>query len=285
MTDHPNRSLERGFLSDEERAISAAFLEAGYVVLNAADRDALDRVRETAARALRAALAEDGVAAESNAIEHLFEQLHERLSVETLNAVRIATFEAMNADPDFRRNLFHAARPWIECLAGSELAMQRRVNLSIQYPGDDSALLPVHADVLNGDSPFEIVQWVPLVDCAGTKSMFLFPPALSADVLLRIAREGIGDPNDLVARHADEIDWIEAPYGTIVLFDQTLLHGNVVNRESQTRVSLNCRYKGLFTPYSDKLLGEFFEPITLRAASRIGLDHRFPAVFGPEGTT
>ena len=43
--------------------------------------------------------------------------------------------------------------------------MQMRVNLSIQLPRDKSSLLPVHSDVWSGDSPFETVVWLPLVDC------------------------------------------------------------------------------------------------------------------------
>ena len=54
--------------------------------------------------------------------------------------------------------------------------MQNSINLSIQFPGDDSSLLPVHSDVWSGDSPYEIVVWLPLVDCYKTKSMFLLPP-------------------------------------------------------------------------------------------------------------
>ncbi|EMJ37439.1 hypothetical protein LEP1GSC079_0286 [Leptospira interrogans str. FPW1039] len=41
---------------------------------------------------------------------------------------------------------------------------------------------------------------------------------------------------------------------------------------------MNCRFKSVFTPYGDKKLGEFFEPITLRAASKIGMEYRFPKV-------
>ena len=55
--------------------------------------------------------------------------------------------------------------------------MQMRVNLSIQLPRDKSSLLPVHSDVWSGDSPFETVVWLPLVDCFKTKSMFILPPA------------------------------------------------------------------------------------------------------------
>jgi len=42
---------------------------------------------------------------------------------------------------------------------------------------------------------------------------------------------------------------------------------------------MNCRFKGAFTPYAEKKLGEFFEPITLRAASRIGLSYELPDGF------
>jgi hypothetical protein len=41
---------------------------------------------------------------------------------------------------------------------------------------------------------------------------------------------------------------------------------------------MNCRFKGVFTPYGDKKIGEFFEPITLRAASRNGMSYQYPEV-------
>ena len=55
--------------------------------------------------------------------------------------------------------------------------MQRRVNLSIQLPRDNSSLLPIHSDIWGGNSPFDLVVWVPLVDCYKTKSMYLLPPS------------------------------------------------------------------------------------------------------------
>ena len=76
--------------------------------------------------------------------------------------------------------LFLGARRALEGIVGNELAMQRRINLSVQMPGDDSSVLPVHADVWSGDSPFEVVAWLPLVDCRGTKSMFVLPPQANA---------------------------------------------------------------------------------------------------------
>jgi len=52
--------------------------------------------------------------------------------------------------------------------------------------------------------------------------------------------------------------WLEVKSGQVMLFDQSLPHGNRVNEESETRWSMNCRFKGVFTPYGDKKLGEFF---------------------------
>ena len=63
----------------------------------------------------------------------------------------------------------------VETIVGNELAMQTKINLSIQIPGDDTSLLPVHADTWSGLSPFETVVLMPLVDCYKTKSMFILP--------------------------------------------------------------------------------------------------------------
>ena len=53
--------------------------------------------------------------------------------------------------------------------------MQKNLNLSIQLPKDTNSLLPLHADTWSGNSPFEVVIWIPLVDCIKTKSMFILP--------------------------------------------------------------------------------------------------------------
>ena len=53
--------------------------------------------------------------------------------------------------------------------------MQRKVNLSIQLPKDDSSLLPLHSDVWSGCSAYEVVLWIPLVNVSKTKSMFILP--------------------------------------------------------------------------------------------------------------
>ena len=73
-----------------------------------------------------------------------------------------------------------------------------------------------------------------------------------------------------------QLKFLKINYGNFLLFNQTLPHGNVVNKTKETRISLNCRFKGLFTPYSQKKLGGFFSPISIRPASKIGIKYKFP---------
>ena len=73
-----------------------------------------------------------------------------------------------------------------------------------------------------------------------------------------------------------DLDFIKINYGNFLLFNQNLPHGNIVNKTSETRITLNCRFKGLFTPYAQKKLGSFFSPITIKPASKVGLEYKFP---------
>jgi sporadic carbohydrate cluster 2OG-Fe(II) oxygenase len=259
----------------EDDAACAAFLRDGYVIVEAENRDGLDRIRALAAGAARAHLGlplsdDDG---------RFLDNIHEHVAVDSLNDVRLAAINALRGAEWFRPTYFSLARSAIHRIVGNELAMQRGIGLSVQLPDDESSLLPIHADVWDGDSPFEVVLWVPLVDCHRTKSMYILPleqdRARRADV---VANQYTG-AEALYQTVADEIRFLDVPYGSVLLFSQTLMHGNRVNQERETRWSMNCRFKSTMSPYADKKLGEFFEPITFRPASVIGLSYQMPSGF------
>lgn len=199
-------------------------------------------------------------------IFHEYMPLVDKLKKEHLNRERINWINILNSKPWVRDTYFSLAKNILHELVGNELVMQRNINLSIQLPDDDSSLLPIHADVLQGDSPYEVVLWVPLVDCYDTKSMFFArkQPCTLKDKTL----------DDLYA----ECDpyFVNCKYGEALIFSQNWFHGNRVNETSETRWSMNCRFKSLFSPYSDKKLGEFFEPIEIRPATRMGLNYQQP---------
>ncbi|NEO82883.1 MAG: 2OG-Fe(II) oxygenase [Spirulina sp. SIO3F2] len=261
------------FLSEAEQELSAAYLKQGYVIQPVADVEALTWIRTQIINLIVANLE---INSQQYPDELLLNSIHEHVSVAQLNDFRLSIIREMNTQPLFRLMYFRVAKPYLETLVGNELSMQLRVNFSIQYPGDNSSLLPVHADTWSGDSPFEVVVWLPLVDCYGTKAMYILPPPASVSLNSEFKARAGSSSEDLYHAIALDIRWLSVKYGEVLLFNQGLPHGNRINQESETRWSMNCRFKGVFTPYGDKKIGEFFEPITLRAASQAGMKYNLP---------
>ena len=170
------------------------------------------------------------------------------------------------------------SKPILDVLVGNELSMQKSVNLSIQFPKDNSSLLALHSDVWSGDSPFEVVAWLPLVNCYGTKSMYILPPKKYSKFEKIFQNKKHNDSETIFKKIKKDLKWIKVNYGEVLIFNQCLPHGNIVNQTSETRWTFNCRFKGLFTPYNDKKIGEFFQPITMRPISQNALNYKFPKI-------
>jgi sporadic carbohydrate cluster 2OG-Fe(II) oxygenase len=264
------------FLSEQERRVADDFLREGCVVAPVEDRAALDRIRDFVAAAAAAFLGEP-VPADPH---RYLDTIGERVSTARLNDLRLAIIDALAAADWFREAYFACGRRLLEIVAGNELAMQRGVGFSVQLPGDESSLLPLHSDVWSEDSPFEVVLWIPFVDCYRTKSMFVLPPGADERWRPRMHEFSGASVDVFFAEVEPDLRWLEIPYGHVLVFTHTLMHGNRVNVEPTARWSMNVRFKGLFTPYADKALGDFFTPITLRPASRIGMRYRLPGGFG-----
>jgi sporadic carbohydrate cluster 2OG-Fe(II) oxygenase len=263
------------FLTDEEQRLAAAFLHDGYVIAPSEDRAALDRIRDFVAGRAAAFLGDDAPAQP----QPYLDTIGDRVTVDRLNDLRLFVIDALLAADWFREAYFACARGLLGNLVGNELAMQRGLGFSIQLPDDASSVLPLHSDVWSEDSPFEIVLWIPLVDVAKTKSMFALPLARDAVWRERLGSFAGRSVEELFAAVEADVEYLAIPYGHVLCFTHTIMHGNRMNLERTARWSMNVRFKGLFTPYSDKKLGDFFTPISLRPASRIGLDYRLPAGF------
>jgi sporadic carbohydrate cluster 2OG-Fe(II) oxygenase len=270
-------AVVESFFTAEEAELSRAFMAQGYVVRDVDDRPALDTLR---AEIVRLACLHLACEAPADAGEFL-DTIHRRVAPEKLNDLRLFVFRALNEFAWLRPTYHALGRSLLGALVGNELAMQNRVNLSIQMSDDNSSLLDIHSDVYGGETPFQVVQWLPLVDVAGTKSMFILPQAKTREVEKELNRLGEGGMRVLFDRVKADLVWLDIPYGKVLVFDSSCLHGNVVNETPTTRWSLNCRFTGLFTPYTsyEKKLGSFYLPITTRAASRIGMRYEQPGGF------
>lgn len=269
MTD----TLSFDLPEDKQRA--AAFLKKGYTIVPVENRQALDRIQallvDAACQFLKLPQPSDPT--------HFLNHVHEQITLAQLNPLRLAVINAIRQSPWFRPAYFSLVRDALCALVGNELAMQRGIGLSVQLPDDDSSLLPVHCDVWDGDSSFEVVEWVPFVDCFKTKSMYILEVEKDRAMQARLKDFQDADAEGLFRAIEKDVEYLDVPYGSVLIFSQTLMHGNRVNREPQTRWSMNCRFKSALSPYADKKLGEFFEPITLRPVTRMALNYRLPEGF------
>jgi sporadic carbohydrate cluster 2OG-Fe(II) oxygenase len=262
------------FYTEHEKLMTQQFLRDKYTIVPAENLEALNKIRRKVADAAAAAI--NYQLSGDDEVDHFLNHIHERVSGKELNDVRLKVIGEMISTPWFRQAYFQVARNSLMTLVGNELAMQRRVNLSIQMPNDDSSLLPVHSDVWAGDSPYEVVLWIPLVNCYKTKSMYFTEANFDENVQKDFSPFKDKSSEDLFQHIKDKVEFLEVPYGSVLLFSQNVMHGNRINVEPETRWSMNCRFKSILTPYHGKKMGEFFEPITLRALTRLGLDYQLP---------
>ncbi len=202
--------------------------------------------------------------------------LHKFIDIKNLNELRLSLIFNINKDKNLRFHYFNCARNSLYSLTGNELMMQKNINLSIQFPMDETSLLPIHSDVWSGDSPYEVNAWLPLVDCYKTKSMYLLDPNENDKLQKRMKGNKFSSSSKIYSLVKNKIKWIKIDKGNHLIFNQNLPHGNIVNKEKETRVSMNCRFKSLFSPYADKKIGEFFLPITERILTKLGNNYEFP---------
>lgn len=257
------------FLSEEDRELSERFLNDGYVIHRCESPELLEEFRSAIVRQSNDWLVENG--AESSITD--LSDSHHVILENRINEMRLALYATLNANPETRHSYFRLASNLIQSLVGNELAMQNKVNLSIQQPHDQSSVLELHSDVWTGDSPFQVVLWVPLTDASGTNAMFLLSPSESR-IAFQQSREGsLTSMADIHEAYRTKLRPIEVKYGEILLFDSNCLHGNQLNTTTRARWSMNCRFVSLLAPSTtpERRLGPYYSPIMVRPATLMGL--------------
>ena len=254
------------FFKNEENKIINKFLQNGYYIGKVEDKKSLEYLNKCIKKNITKKKILD------------LNSFHKYNKIKDLNKIRVKILNNLNKNKLIRNKYFNLAREHLYTLVGNELMMQKRLNLSIQIPNDSSSLLPIHSDVWSGDSPYEINLWVPLVNCYKTKSMYILNQKKLSFFLKKIKGKKIKSSKQIFNIIKNKVEWINIKYGEFLIFNQTLPHGNIVNLENETRWSLNCRFKNIFSPYEDKKIGEFFLPITTRPMTKIGIDYKYPFI-------
>lgn len=258
-----------GFFTPEEIALSKDFIQNGFVVCDAESPTTLESISHEVTKIATNWLIQNQI--ESKSFE--LSQSHNFVSNEKLNDLRLTIFTEINKIADIRQRYFWLARQCLAALVGNELSMQNKVNLSIQQPNDESSVLPMHSDIWTGDSPFQVVLWVPLTDASKSNSMFFLPPNESHEARQRVTAGEFKSMDQIQGKYHSQMVTMVVPYGKVLIFDSNCLHGNVLNETKTARWSINCRFTGLLTPFTnpERRLGTYYLPITTRAATKMGL--------------
>lgn len=255
------------FLSNKENKISREFIKKGYLISKVENKKSLNYLKKLITTTSKKIL---------KSKNFNLNNVHKNLNVNELNEFRLEIIRLLNQNKLTRYHYFNIAREALYVLAGNELMMQKNINLSIQFPNDNSSLLPIHSDVWSGDSPFEINLWIPLVNCYKTKSMYILEEKNNKKFIQDMKSKDLSSSEEIYNLVKNKVKWLNVKYGEFLIFNQALPHGNIINKEKETRWSMNCRFKSFFSPYGDKKIGEFFLPITTRPMTNIGINFKYP---------
>lgn len=238
------------------------FLKNGFVVFDCNNLENLDILRTVVEHSLGS---------------DCLDLIHQRISINDLNQERLNAYRALNTLKDWERLYKSLASIYIDDLLGPDIAIQSKLNLSIQMPLDDTSLLQLHTDTLSGQSVFEIVLWVPLTDCSESNSIYLFNIDVSKKILFQLSSYEQPGMLQLYEDNKNEATFMSLSYGQCLIFTPTLFHGNKINQTTKTRISINCRFKNIFSPEAisgERRLGSFYRILDLSPVTLLGLAHR-----------
>lgn len=265
MDEHSNSE----FFTAEELSLSADFLSNGFIVRDVESEKILKGISDNISQITKDWLISNNLEEKGFGLVNSYELVPN----DQLNDLRLTIFAEINKQADIRQRYFSLARHTLSSLVGNELAMQNKVNVSIQQPNDETSILPIHSDIWTGDSPFQVVLWVPLTDASKSNSMFFLPPNESREARQRVAKGEFKSMDQIERKYQSQLITMDVSYGKVLVFDSSCLHGNVLNLTKTVRWSMNCRFTGLLTPFTnpERRLGTYYLPITTRAATKMGL--------------
>ncbi len=207
-----------------------------------------------------------------------FVNLHKFISLKELNNFRVKIIKSVNNDKKFRENYYLVAKELLDELVGNELAMQNKISLSFQMPYDKNSQLPMHSDIYAGESPFEVVIWIPLMDVqANNQSMYITSPKFNKQINKEVTTTKTKTLNQLYKKYKNKFKFLKINFGEVLVFTPILQHGNVINTTNNTRISLNCRFKSLLSPYdvfskTHRNIPHFYRPLEIKPMTKIGFN-------------
>lgn len=202
-------------------------------------------------------------------IEHGLNNFHnlvKKIDDAELNEKRVLLINKFNDNFNPGSLIFEAFRDVIIEFLGPDILVQKNCNIVIQKPNDPNPS-ELHRDA-PANSPYEIVLWIPLVDCYKTKAMYIVNFEETKKLYENLDKNSDWETFENLAKTKS----IEVPvkYGEGLFFSTAILHGSNINEEKETRFSLNIRFKNIFSPSGLKNQLQFFRKLQISDLTEIG---------------
>lgn len=257
--------------------ISKSFEKNGYVIVPG-NNELLTRIRKIIFNNIKNNKKIKNKSDDEENITKVFNNFHNYVSLKKLNSLRFNIYKKINIGRIFSEIYYKVARDYLDELVGNELSMQKKINLSIQMPNDKDSLLDLHSDIYAGESPFQVVVWIPLVDAYKTKSMFFTKPGYNKKMNEKLLNTNNFTTKKMYEKNRKKFEFLNIKFGEILIFSPLILHGNTINKTKETRFSLNCRFKSLLTPYdvtvkSHRNIPNFYRPLNIKPMTKIGFNY------------
>lgn len=254
----------------ERKQFEHDFLKKGYSIFDVKNQEILNQIRFDFVSFLRAQVN----CTDEYSDEEFLNRFHEFVDPSQINELRVRAHKAVGASEKYRRLIFKLIETELTDLIGNEIAMQRQANFVFHFPRDSANLLYLHTDCWSGCSPYELILWLPLVDVYDTKSMFILDQEKNAKHIESMQVDpDVTDATKMREKVDKDIIFLNMKFGQALLFSPTLIHGADENITNESRFIINVRFKGLFSPYGTKSLGETFIPISFHPATELALKY------------
>lgn len=184
-----------------------------------------------------------------------FHKLH--ICEEDVNKYRIDLFKHINKNGTLLEKIFKVLEKDLIKIFGPDIVGQKNVGIVIQRP-HDTGVFPIHRDA-PPNSEHEIVFWIPLVNCFGTKNMNIISKTQNKKILKMFSENKKNQYNNIIKFYKKNGKYSKINKGQALAFWTGIFHYIPINEESSTRWSLNLRFKNLFSPYGVKGYPDYFK--------------------------
>lgn len=182
-----------------------------------------------------------------------------------LNDLRMEIMKEINNNMNTQKEIYETISDFLDFCLGPDIATQKIVNLVIQKPNDNERA-PFHKDGPVA-SNYEVVLWVPLVDCYKTMNMYLFENKLHDRTKNFLKSNSNNQSLDTYSKKFGTLNSVK--FGQILVFWTNVFHYIPVNKENDTRWSLNLRYKNLFTKYGTKNILDYYKILKISPITKM----------------